>query len=66
MREKREIMPSVLNKKAVDALCAVVGLEPDSVKQMTIKVELPGVVSVNADFYLLPVDEVTTKRKGEQ
>ena len=66
MREKREIMPSVLNKKAVDALCAVVGLKADSVKQMTIKVELPGVVSVNADFYLLPVDEVTTKRKGKQ
>ena len=57
-------MPSVMNKKAVDALCAVVGLNPDAVRHLNIDVELPGVVTVNAQFYLLPTPEPkpTTKR----
>jgi hypothetical protein len=55
----------MINKKAVDALCEVVGLSPDAVRHMTIDVELPGVVTVNAQFYLLP-EPVKPTRKGKK
>ena len=60
-------MPNMINKKAVDALCEVVGLSPDAVRHLTIDVELPGIVTVNAQFYLLPTPEpVKPTRKGKK
>ena len=71
------MMPSMINKQAVDALCDVVGLSPDAVRHLTIDVELPGIITVNAQFYLLPKQEPTptqpepkvrrqTQRKGNR
>ena len=56
----------VINKPAVDALCAVVGLDPNAVSALQIHVELPGVVTAKAEFYVLPKPETTTKKAAKK
>lgn len=43
-----------INPQAVAALCEVCGLDPNAVAALDIHVELPGIVTVKTEFYLLP------------
>ena len=56
----------VINKAAVDALCAVVGLDPNAVSALQIHVDLPGIVSVKAEFYVLPKAQKPLKKAVKQ
>ena len=50
-----------INPKAVAALCDVCGLDPNAVSALDIHVELPGIVTVKTEFYLLAPKELPAK-----
>jgi hypothetical protein len=55
-----------INQTAVDALCKICGLDPSAVSALDIHLELPGIVTVKTEFYLLAERPILKKAAAKK